>query len=237
MTAILVQLDEFRNRSHVFRDRRDAGRVLAGMLALKHSGAKDALVLAVPSGGVPVGIEIAAALKLPLELVIVRKVQIPGNTEAGFGAVGSSGRVFFNEPLLARLNLSPQEVEAQVAKVRVDLAERERRFRSGAPFPDLSGKTAILADDGLASDYTMLAALDSAKAAGAKRTIVATPTAHLDSLERVAEACDEIYCANVRAGMRFAVAEAYREWRDLTPAEVQAMLAGASGKGSRMGFV
>lgn len=227
MIGNLTQLDEYRNRSFVFNDRRDAGRVLAGMLAPKYADHGNAIVLAVPSGGAPVGIEIAAALELPLDLVIVRKVQIPGNTEAGFGSVSSTGRVFFNEPLKARLGLTRARIDAQVEKVRGELAERERRFREGAPFPDLSGRTAILADDGLASGYTMLAAVDSVRAKGAARVVVATPTAPLSSLERVSEVSDEIYCANVREGPRFAVAEAYRNWRDLEPDEVVAMLKGA----------
>jgi predicted phosphoribosyltransferase len=224
MIENLIQLEKYRNRSHVFEDRQDAGRVLAGMLQPNYKGARDAVILAIPSGGVPVGIEAAADLDLPMDLIIVRKVRIPGNTEAGFGSVSSTGKMFFNEPLLNRLGLSQTEIDQQVDKVKSELAEREKRFRGGAPFPDLSGKTAIIADDGLASGFTMLAAVDSVRAKGAKRVIAAVPTAHPGSLDRVAKVCDEVYCANVREGMRFAVAEAYRNWRDLEPDEVEAMV-------------
>jgi predicted phosphoribosyltransferase len=197
------------------------------MLQPNYKGARDAVILAIPSGGVPVGIEAAADLDLPMDLIIVRKVRIPGNTEAGFGSVSSTGKAFFNEPLLARLGLTDKEVEARVAEVRRELAEREKRFRGDAPFPDLTGKTAILADDGLASGFTMLAAIDAVRSEGASRVVAATPTAPPGSLERVAGECDEIYCANVREGLRFAVAEAYRNWRDLEPGEVASMLAAA----------
>jgi predicted phosphoribosyltransferase len=216
--------EKFRNRSFVFDDRVDAGRELAGMLSEKYRGDSGSIVLAIPSGGVPVGMELAGALDLPMDLIIVRKVQIPGNTEAGFGSVSSTGKMFFNEPLLNRLGLSQTEIDQQVDKVKGELAEREKRFRGDAALPDLSGKTAIIADDGLASGFTMLAAVDSVRAEGAKRVIAAVPTAHPGSLDRVAAVCDEVYCTNVREGLRFAVAEAYRNWRDLEPDEVEAMV-------------
>jgi predicted phosphoribosyltransferase len=120
--------------------------------------------------------------------------------------------------------LPQEEVDRQVDRVKLELAERERRFRGGRPFPDLSGKTAVLADDGLASGYTMLAAVDSVKKRGARRVAVAVPTASQSSIRKVEPVADEVYCANLRTGPRFAVAEAYRNWRDLEPREVEAML-------------
>ena len=103
--------------------------------------------------------EIARFLQLPLDLIIVRKIQIPWNTEAGFGALAPDGQVFFNEPLLRTLNLDEEQVNAQLALTRQNLEKREALFRGGRPYPDLKGKIALVVDDGLASGYTMLAAL------------------------------------------------------------------------------
>lgn len=220
----LVDLEELRGRHGVFADRRDAGMHLAGMLAPEFERRDDCIVLAIPSGGVPVGIAVAESLHLPLDLMLVRKIQIPGNTEAGYGAVTLAGDVFYNEPLLARLGLDDEAKQRGMEVVRKELDERNRAFRDGRTPPDLKNKTAILVDDGLASGFTMLAALASAKQSGAASRILAVPTAPWRSLAMVAREVDRMYCANLHGEGPYAVASAYRNWYDLERNEVVDML-------------
>jgi putative phosphoribosyl transferase len=213
-----------RNRTYVFADRAAAGKRLAGMLRDYQS--KPLRLFAIPAGGVPVAAEIARALKVPLDLVIVRKIQLPWTTEAGFGALDPDGTPLFNEALLDHLTLSPQQIAGQVAKTLANLKEREEHLRGGRPYPDLAGDTTIIVDDGLASGYTMQAAVGFLKRQGAGPLIVAVPTA----LDRTAQALlplvDLLVCPNLRGGLSFAVAEAYENWYDVEQNEVLELLAG-----------
>jgi putative phosphoribosyl transferase len=220
----LHEITQYRNKHNLFADRHEAGQILAEMLAPEYAGIENGIVLAIPSGGVPIGIEIARRLVLPHDLLIVRKLQIPGNTEAGFGAMSLDGRRFLNEEMLRYLHLSNEQVEMQAAIVREELERRNCLFREGRPPPNLTGKTVILTDDGLASGYTMLAAADSTRRHGAARIVVAVPTALLDSIEKVGPLVDEVHCANVIDYWPFAVANAYRRWHDLSRREVLALL-------------
>jgi putative phosphoribosyl transferase len=154
-------------------DRPHAGRVLAGMLC-GLSGRKCA-VLAVPNGGVPVGIEIARALRAPLGVEIVRKLQIPGNTEAGFGAATSGGDLILNRILVKALRLGPDQVRSIAAATADEIRRRQALF-GAAPQP-VEGRTVILTDDGLASGFTMVAAARSVRRRGPASVIVAVPTA------------------------------------------------------------
>jgi len=159
-----------------------------------------------------------------MDLIIVRKIQIPGNTEAGFGAMTQEGDLFLNEPLMMTLNLNPEQVEHQSAKVRGELAERNERLRGQRPFPDLEGKAVILVDDGLASGFTMKASIFMVRKRGAAKVIVAAPTAPRRSLTALDNPVDEFFCPNIQDGMRFAVAAAYQNWHDLETDVVEAML-------------
>jgi predicted phosphoribosyltransferase len=222
----LVDDPVLRNRTQVFADRAAAGRRLAAMLP-DYQG-KALHLFAIPAGGVPVAAEIARALAVPLELIIVRKIQLPWTTEAGFGALDPDGQALFNHDLLNRLSLSPRQIEAQVAKTLANLKEREARLRGGRPYPDLAGRTTMIVDDGLASGYTMRAALAFFKGKGAGELILAVPTA----LDRTARALlplvDLLVCPNLRGGLSFAVAEAYDNWYDVSDHEVLSLLAGLS---------
>jgi predicted phosphoribosyltransferase len=220
----LHEIDQYRNKHQLFADRHEAGEVLAEMLAPEYAGIDNGIVLAIPSGGVPIGIVIARRLLLPRDLLLVRKLQIPGNTEAGFGAMSLGGNRFLNEEMLRHLRLGDDEIENQAAIVQEELDRRNRLFRENRPLPDLTAKTVILTDDGLASGYTMLAAADSARRQGAAALVVAVPTALLASIEIIAPLADEIYCPNVLDYWPFAVANAYRRWHDLSQQEVMALL-------------
>jgi predicted phosphoribosyltransferase len=220
---------QLRDRAPVFRDREDAGRrlgaFLAGLPGLEHP-----LVCPIPAGGVPVGIAVSRALGCPLFPLIVRKVQIPWNPEAGFGAVTWDGRVFLNEDLVGRLHLAPDHVEAAIRKALGNVRERVTLFGSGTTSPDPSGRSCIIVDDGLASGYTMMAAAGALGSLGPRKVIVAVPTGSLAAVERVADHADELICLNIRGGYSFAVADAYEEWYDLSEKEAVGMFREASGE-------
>lgn len=220
-----VQEDaRLRNRRSMFRDRFEAGRSLGEFMASEYEGLESAMVMAIPAGGVPVGIELSRRLQLPFDCLIVRKIQIPGNTEAGFGAVASGGEPLLNHDLIRRLGLRPDQVEAQTAKVHQELDIRERLFRNNRPLPDLSGMTVILTDDGLASGFTMLAAMETVRKRGAHRVVVAVPTAPLSSVNRIKSSADAVISLHIQEAGPFAVANAYQRWHDLTREEVIELL-------------
>lgn len=211
-----------RNRVSVYADRQEAGRRLAAELG-QYRGA-DALVLAIPSGGVPVAYEIAKGLGLPLDLVIVRKLQIPGNPEAGFGAMQPDGEVIFNEQLMARLRLGREDVDRAIRETMEVIEKRDRKFRGGRPFPPCRGRRVIIADDGLASGYTMRAAIRFIRRMGPASIIVAAPTGSEHTVRSLLQEADEIVCPNVRTGFPFAVADAYFNWYDLGDEEVLSLV-------------
>ena len=226
MGEIVEDLD-LRNKVLVFRGREEAGKRLARKLEEYRN--LDPWVLAVPAGGVSVGIEVASALRCHFDLIVVRKLHIPWNREAGFGSVTSEGDVFYNESLLNRLNLSDEEIEEQVEHEKKRTKMRMEKFRGGKPMPDLRGETVILVDDGIASGFSMLAAVRSVQKRSPKKLIVAVPTGSESSVQRVSEEADKLFCLNIRSRRRFAVAEAYEDWKDLSDDEIVKLLKGFDG--------
>ena len=222
MYATVIDSPELRNRTGVFRDRDGAGGVLAR--TLESFRGQNAIVLAIPSGGVPIGLAISSHLGLPFDLIIIRKIPIPGNTEAGFGAVSLEGDMILNEPMVRMLGLSAEEIETLAMPVRAELMLRNHIFREDRPWPDLKGRVVILVDDGLASGYTMMTAARMVRRRGPERIVVAVPTASLSTINLVERDVDMIVCPNIRTESYFAVAEAYRNWYDLSQEEVVGML-------------
>ena len=212
-----------RNRTYVFAYRNAAGKRLAEML--KDYRGKPLKLFAIPAGGVPVAARIARFLGAPLDLVIVRKIQLPWTTEAGFGALDPDGRPLFNEALMSRMPMSPQQIEAQIAKTLANLKEREEHLRGGRPYPLLAGATTIVVDDGLASGYTMQDAVRFLKGKGAGEFIVAVPTALDRTANNLLPLVDLLVCPNLRGGLSFAVAEAYENWYDVDQKEVLEIMA------------
>jgi len=204
----------------VFRDREEAGNVLASMMIHYQDG--DALILAIPAGGVPVACQVSRSLHLPFDLLIVRKIQLPHTTEAGFGAVGPDGEVIFNEVL--RATVRKEHIEKQVDKAKKAVRERENLFRGKKPFPSVTGKSIIVVDDGLASGYTMAEAIGFLKKKGAGRITIAVPTAPRSTVEFLLHQVDELYCPNIRSRYPFAVAQAYKYWYDVPNEEVLDLL-------------
>ncbi len=222
MAGRLIEDPSLRDRSPVFRDRTDAGQRLASFLKDSVKGGE--LVLAVPSGGVPVAYEISRTLSLDLDLLVVRKLQIPGNPEAGFGAADPDGETVLNEGLLGRLGLGEGVIREQAERAMSAIRRRERVFRKNRPFPDLAGRTVIIVDDGLASGYTMRAAVGFVRRRNAAGALVAVPTGAERTVKAMLREAGLLVCLNVRSGLAFAVAEAYENWHDLTDGEVMRIL-------------
>jgi len=225
-------LDEpsLRNRVRVFRDRFHAGEVLAEKLeALGY--AEDAYVLVIPAGGVQVASVVANRLGLPLDLVVTRKLHVPWNPEAGFGAVSWDGLMFLNERLVAALGLTEEVIRLCVEEERAAIERRLRKFSGDRPFPDLVGKTAIVVDDGLASGFSMMTTLRALKKREPKELVVAVPTAPRSAIELVIPYADLILCLNIRTGPYFAVADAYEVWYDLEDEDVVELLEGYRHRG------
>jgi putative phosphoribosyl transferase len=222
MESNIIDLPDLRNKTGVFQDRDHAGKILAPMLAIKDKQA--GIILAVPAGGVPVGVALAERTGLDLDVAVVSKITLPWNTEAGYGAVAFDGTVELNKDLVRRVNLTAEDVKKGIEDTKAKVARRVAKLRGRRPFPDLGNRTAILVDDGLASGFTMRVAVEALRSSGAGRIVVAVPTAHRVSAEMIAHEVEMLYCANIRGGFSFAVARAYRSWSDVAEEDVVELL-------------
>jgi putative phosphoribosyl transferase len=175
----------------ILRDRVDAGRQLGARLALLELNG-DPIVLGLPRGGVPVAFEVAAALRAPLHLLIVRKLGAPSNPELAVGAIAFGGVTVYNEALLETLGLDEESMRAIRLAEQEELRRRERAYRAGRPPPDVARRTAVLVDDGVATGATMEAAVRATRALDPLRIIVAVPTCARDSLERLETVADRV---------------------------------------------
>jgi len=204
-----------------FRDRAEAGRLLGVELAARHLPV-NAIILALPRGGVPVGVEVAEALKAPLDVVVVRKLGVPWQPELAMGAIAGGTKVL-DDQLIRELRISDEEVEAVVARERKEAARREKLYRSGRPAPNLFGRTVLIVDDGLATGSTMLAATRHVRERNPERLIIAVPVSSSEAcsrLKREADACISMAMPEPF----FAVGEWYTDFRQVTDSEVQATL-------------
>lgn len=207
-----------------YRDRTEAGRVLAEHVAASADDALASVVLALPRGGVPVAAPVAERLGAPLDVLTVRKVGTPGHEELALGAVASGGLVVLNEDLVRRLGLDEQAVAARVEIARRELAARDRRLRGDRPPPDLAGKRVVLVDDGLATGATMRAAVAAVRSAGPARVVVAVPVGPPETVEELAALADEVICP-LRPQDFAAVGQWYRDFSETTDAQVAELLA------------
>jgi putative phosphoribosyl transferase len=221
----IVDDPALRSKSRLFKDRCEAGKLLADMIEKRLR--KDSMLLAIPSGGVPVGYCLSQQLKIPLDVIVVRKVPIPDNPEAGFGAVAVDGTLVLNQRLVDELGIDQETIDALAAARLKEIRERLEKFRGRREPADLTQKNLILVDDGLASGYTMLVAVRSVRKQCPGSITVAVPTAHHNALRLVSSEADEIYCLNIRYGPFFAVADAYTNWYDLSDMEVKEYLSKA----------
>ncbi len=211
-----------------YKNREDAGRLLASRLADYRD--RNPIVLAVPNGGVPVAAVIARELGAELYLMIVRKLQIPENPEAGFGALTSDGFLLLNENLLRHLALAESDIQRQREKALRSIRLRQELFGRRAVLPPLKGRTVILVDDGLASGFTMEAAVKSVKSRDAGEIVVAVPTSSMSAYRRLEQKADRIVCPDISRLPVFAVANAYEKWYDVDEQEVIEILERLEGK-------
>lgn len=218
----VVEMSELRDLTRVFHDRQHAGLVLSNML-ISYKGT-DAVVFGIPAGGVPVAAPIARELELDFDVTVVSKVLLPWTAEAGYGVVAFDGTVQLNHDMVSRIGLTQDEIEEGIKKASSKVERRFKEFRGKRPFPDVKNRPAILVDDGIASGYTMLVAVEALRNKGVDKIIIAVPTAHFQALKRVSPDVNAVYCANIRGGWGFAVADAYQNWYDVSDEEVAAIL-------------
>ncbi len=178
----------------IFRDRTEAGRVLAQKLSA-YSHRPDVIVLSLPRGGVPVAYEVARALGAPLDVFLVRKLGVPGYEELAMGAIASGGIRLLNREVIDALGIGPKAIEAVAQREARELHRREQLYRQGWPPLDVRGRTAILVDDGLATGYSMRAAVQSLRQLGPARIVVAVPTAPRETCAELQDLADEVICA------------------------------------------
>jgi predicted phosphoribosyltransferase len=176
-----------------FTDRREAGHTLARLLA-GYLDATDAVVLALPRGGVPVGFEVARTLRLPLDVLVVRKIGVPGQEEYAMGAIASGG-VRVANPDVAHLRIPAAAVEEATQREAREVERREKRYRGDRPALDVARRTVILVDDGMATGSTMRAAVRAVRERDPKRIVVAVPIASAEACEAMREEADEVICA------------------------------------------
>ena len=206
-------------RGHViFENRQDAGRQLAEKLGEYQN--QPVVVLAIPNGGVPVALEVASALKAALDLIICRKIPLPLAPEGGFGACADDGTIILNEEIVKRFGLSRQQIEHEASKVRAEIKQRTLLHKGDRPLIGLSGKTVILIDDGLASGITMRAAVESVRRRHPREIVVAVPCASALAVKQLQRVADKVVTGVTGFMPRFAVADFYRHWYDLSDDEV-----------------
>lgn len=208
----------FPGQQDVFENRRDAGIQLAAKL-LEYEG-QGTVVLAIPNGGVPVGLEVATVLKASFDVVIARKIPMPLNPEAGFGAVADDGTIILNDELVKRLGLSAQQISFQVSEVRARISQRSLLYHGERPLTSVTGKTVLIADDGLASGFTMMAAAESVRRRRPREIVIAVPAASANAVSQVEKIADRVVTCVTAFTPRFAVADFYRYWYDLSDDEV-----------------
>jgi putative phosphoribosyl transferase len=212
-----------------FRDRADAGRRLADTL-LHHAGRSDIIVLALPRGGVPVAAEVARRIGAPLDVFLVRKLGVPGQSELAMGAVAEGGVEVLSDDLIADIGI-PADLVRQVAeRERLELERREDAYRSGHPRPSIRGKVVILVDDGLATGSTMQAAAMALRKLEPARIVVAVPVGAADTCSRLRQYADEVVCLATPEPFR-AVGLWYEQFNQTTDDEVRALLAGSGSDG------
>lgn len=201
-----------------YRTRTDAGRRLAK--DLKQYRGCDTIVFAIPRGGIPVAVEVAMALNCDLDIIVPRKIPIPFNTEAGYGAVTEDGVIVLNEPMVHELQFTEDQIQRHAKKVMDEIRRRQDVLRKIVAPSSVAGKLALVVDDGLASGYTMAAAVRSLRKRGASAVVAAVPVSSESGWKLARHEADEVVCPIVSSAYPFAVAGFYEQWSDLSDEEV-----------------
>ena len=216
-----------------YESRIKAGQILADFIKVENESLYNLIFenkdkffcFAIPNGGVPVTEGFCTKFDLNYDILIVRKIKIPYNTEAGFGSVTTDGTVLINKSLLSQLNLSEREVNDSINLTNEEIKERLQFYNKEQILEEKYGqniknKYIFVLDDGLASGFTMLAAVKMIKKYNPKKIIITVPTAPLRTIKKVKPEVDEIFCPNIREVLWFAVADAYKNWYDVPESEV-----------------
>ncbi len=206
-----------------YQDRTSAGQILAKELSSVPFETRP-VVLTIPNGGIPVGVEIAKSLDAELDAIIVRKLQVPGNPEAGFGALTSHGSLLLNNKLVRRIGLNQRQIDLVVRQTEEQIERRKADYRGLVGIVDSTEKDVILVDDGLASGYTMKAAIESVRTLSPKSITVAVPTASSSAVDLIGSEVSSLVCPRIESGFIFAVANAYKNWYDVADHEVISIL-------------
>ena len=198
----------------IFKDRLDAGIKLSEVFKLP----KESVIFAIPRGGVPIGYALAKTQNVPMDIIVVRKLPIPFNPEAGFGAITIDGKVILNPKFNYLLPKIPVE---EIAKdVLKEVKRRDKIYRNNAPYKDLSGKVAVVVDDGFASGFSAIAAYEMLKKLNPKKIIAIAPVCPKDTKEMMLNFFDDVYCLIEPETKPFAVASFYKDFHDLSDEEV-----------------
>lgn len=207
------------------QDRREAGQLLAEKLR-RYAGDPAAVVAALPRGGVVVGYEIATALGVPLEILVVRKLGVPWQPELAMGAIATGGEAIWNEEIVRTCGVSEEEQAACVEREKAELARREAAYGGGRPAADFRGKTVIVADDGVATGSTMLVAIEALRRQGAGKIVAAVGVAPPDTIGRLTRAADSVVCLLTPEPFA-AISLWFREFGQTSDEEVRDLLARA----------
>lgn len=208
-----------------FDDRQDAGRQLAAQLE-EYAGRDDVVVLGLPRGGVPVAAEVANALGVALDIMVVRKLGTPGHAELAMGAIASGGAQVVNPRIMEQGGISDAQLQEEIERQKVELQRRERTYRGDHPFPELEGRTVLLVDDGLATGATMRAAVQALRQHEPHEAVVAVPVAPQHIQDNVLREADR-FVALLQPEPFYAVGQWYRNFNQTDDAEVTELLAAA----------
>ena len=202
----------------VFENRYDAGRKLAEKLT-GYTG-KQVMVLGIPNGGVAVALSVALSLNADLDLVVSRKIPLPLSPEGGFGSVTDDGTMILNEEVVKQAGLTRQQINYQVGQVRADIRSRSLLYHGERPPLSITGRTVIIVDDGLASGYTMRAAIESVRHRRPEKVIAAVPVGPEHVVKELEAIADKVVTCAVGTESPFYVSDYYRYWHDITDGEV-----------------
>jgi len=177
-------------------------------------------VLAIPNGGVPVALEVASAIKAELDIIVCRKVPMLLNPEGSLGAATDDGTVILNEEAVKRIGLSRQQLEQDINRIRADIKQRSLLYKGDRPIVRVSGKTVIIIDDGLASGFTMMAAVESVRHRQPKEIVVAVPVAPAVAVKRLEKVADKVVTCTTSFAPKFYISDFYRYWYDLSDKDI-----------------
>jgi putative phosphoribosyl transferase len=206
----------------IYKDRKDAGLQLASRLT-KYKDREDVLVLALPRGGVVIGYEVAKALNCLLDVIIIRKIGFPGQTELAIGAVSETGAVVLNEDIISTYTVSKEYIEEEISRQKKEISRRITLYRSGKGIPPLDGKIIILVDDGVATGATIKAAISTLKKEKIVRLVAALPVSSKDAEEEIKKTVDEWVCPETPLDFA-AVGNYYQDFTQVSDEEVVELL-------------